>query len=337
MAADSLIGGASGTLSETTKGILDSVLNDTHGPVQTTNVGGATVVQGLGANNETQGALVESNAPVTGTLTNGNFVANVNLPANVGLAFEGLNQLVNGTSVSNYLGGLIDQALPQNFVNTNPVALEFRNSLDRAVETVLQGTGASNVVRVVTVTDSSVNNSAPQNVQITGTTGSAGSSEVVALNMTNVHPQNTVVLENIDRTVIVGQGSVRVSGNTSSTLVGDNSNQNFTGGGGGDTLVGGGGFDTLTGGQGSDLFGFNSSGHYTISDFNSGTGGDSLVFKIPGITSLQQLAPFVTNVVVAGGNTTYTFTEGSTITLVGVTPEQLSLDLISFNALNPGN
>ncbi len=343
MAADSLIGGASVGLNETTRDILNAVLNDTQGSsIQQTIVGGAKVAQGLGANNETQGALVESTAPVVGTLNNGNFVVNVNLPANVGLAFEGLNQLVNGTAISNYLDGLIAQALPQTFIDANPTALEFRNSLERAVDTVLQGTGANanNVVRVVTVTDSTANNSAPKDIQITGATRS-GNSEVVALNMTNVKPNNTVVLENIDNTVVVGQGAVRVSGNTSATVVGDSNNQVITGGGGSDTLVGGGGFDTLAGGAGADTFGFNSTGHYTLSDF-SGAGNDRLTFTIPGITNLQQLATFVTSVDTQSqsGTTTYNFGPTASITLVGVGISDLTADMITFTVpgtFNPGN
>lgn len=327
MAADSLIGGTSitNTLSVTTKNILNSALNDTQqSTIQTTAIGSATVVQGLGANNEAQGVLVESASPVVGTLSNGDFVVNVNLPANVGLTFEGLNSVVSKGAVSAYLNSLIDVALPAATTDSSNGAA-LRTSLVNAVDTALAHAGANNVVRLVNVTDSTPSGSAPADLLITAAAGS--NNEVVALNMSGIKTGNTVVLGDIGSAVIVGAGTVRVSGSTSAIVVGDNSDQVIIAGTGSDTLVGGGGFDTMVGGSGANTFGFNSAGQYTIQGAGS---GDTLGFSIPGITNINQLAALVSDVTVVNNNTTYTFVGGSTITLVGITPDQITAGLIHF-------
>lgn len=325
MAADSLIGGTSvtDTLSQTTKDIINTVLADTHGPVQTTTTGGTTVVQGLGANNEVQGVLVEAHAPVVGTFSTGVFNANVDLPANIGLTFEGPSSVVSSAAANTYLAGLIAEALPS--TSSDPVVIAERAALMNAVN-ILSQSQVDRVVRVINVTDSTANGSTPHDINIVSN-NTASNHEIIAVNLSAVHNGNTLVLGNVSSAVIVGAGSVRVSGNAPSIVIGDNSNQLITGGTGADTLVGGGGSDTLVGGTGADKYGFNAAGQYRVENAQA---ADSLGFSLPGIINIDQLAALVTNVAVVNHNATYTFIGGSTITLVGITPDQITANLIHF-------
>lgn len=333
MASDSLFGGTDTTgLSASTKGILDGVLADTQGStIQTTKVGSATFVQGLGANNEAQGALVGTNAPTTGTLTNGNFVANVNLPANVGLTIEGLSKQASNTDVTSYLKGVIDKAIPAQ--TSTPSQNQYHDQLVSNLNTLLK-TGTSlntnNVVRVVNVTDDSAKNtSGSSDIHLNAST-QANTNDVLAINMFGVNKNNTLVLTGVDKALVVGAGSVKVDGSTPTALMGDSNNQLLVGGAGADTIYGGGGSDTLTGGSSADTFGFNSAGRYTVSDF-SGKTGDAITFNIPGITSLNQLAPFVTSIDTSkAGQTTYNFAGGNAITLVGVSPADITAGMVKF-------
>jgi len=333
MAADSLIGGTSvtSTLIPTTLAIINAVLVDTHGAVQTTTVGGATVVTGIGATNNPQGVLVESAAPVTGTVVIGTTNSNIVLPAHVGLTSEGLVTQSTPTQAQTYLLGLIAEALPAN--STNPAVIAANTSLTQAVNQAIaqahtSNPNATNAVNVINVTDSTTTGSAPQNIVIT----SNNISDILAINMSAVRNGNTVLLGNANSTgvvnaVIIGPGHVAVNSNAPTLIIGDAGNQVFQGGTGQDTLVGGGGSDTLVGGSGIDVFGFNAGGQYTIQ--GAGT-GDALQFSVPGVPNLAQLIALITGVVVQDGNTTYSFAGGSTITLVGVTPDQVTANLIHF-------
>jgi Ca2+-binding RTX toxin-like protein len=326
MSADSLIGGSnvSSSLDSNTKSILDNVLNDTQGgSVVTSTLGSATVVMGLGANNETQAVIVPTTSPVHGTFTDTNFVVDVTLPTNVGLTFEGINDVVSGAESTNYLTSLINEALPSN--STNSAELAERQSLLNAVSTVVNNsTDTDNIVRVVNVLNNTSSSTAPQEIVISG---SSSSNEIVALNLNNLNSNTTVSISNIDRAVIVGNGAVRVSGDAPVSVAGDNGNQLIIGGAGSDTLVGGGGSDTLVGGSGTDLFGFNSTGNYQIQNFGT---GDGFAFRVAGISNISELNALITDSHYSGGNTTYNFVGGSSITLVGLAPNQVLADLIHF-------
>jgi Ca2+-binding RTX toxin-like protein len=324
-ASDSLIGGTSTDsaqgLSQTTIDILNNVLADTQeSSVQKTTVGGAAVVTGLGADNTPQGVLVESNATVTGTFVVGTSNSAVDLPAHVGLTSEGLATVVTPQEANTYLLGLIAQALPSD--STNSAVIAERASLTTAVNQLLKANlNTTSAVNVVNVTDSTTTTG--NDIHIT----SNNTSDILAINMTAVHNGNTLVLGNVSSAVIIGSGAVQVSGTTSAIVIGDSGNQLITGGTGSDTLVGGGGSDTLVGGTGNDTYGFNAAGQYTV---KSAGASDSLQFNIPNITNIDQLAALVTNVVVQNNNTTYSFVGGSTITLVGITPDQVTANLIHF-------
>ncbi len=151
----------------------------------------------------------------------------------------------------------------------------------------------------------------------------------IRLNEVNdFNPEVAIELNGIENAILVGPGTVSVGDNTNVHLEGDNRDQHVTGGGGNDTLVGGGGNDTLIGGSGNDVIGFNAVGNYTIEI----DGADKLAFQFDGINSLNDLLPFVTGVSEANGNVTYEFVDGAaTITLVGMTADEVTADMVIFN------
>ena len=324
--ADSITGGisASTTLSQTTKDILNSVIAGITGTGTTpsvVSVSGTSVVSGVDANNNYQGVIVQSTAPVTGTVIIGTSNNDVILPANVGLTSQGLAAVVTADVANTYLLGLIAAALPSN--STNSAVIAQRAALTTAVNQLLEANpNTTSAVNVVNVTDSTAVGS-KQNIVIS----SNNTSDILAINIAAVRNGNTLVLDNVSSAVIVGSGAVQVSGTAPAIVIGDSSNQMITGGTGSDTLVGGGGSDTLVGGTGSNTFGFNAGGQYTVRNLGE---GDSFQFNVPGVDNFAQLAALVTGSTTVNGNTTYTFVGGSTITLVGITPEQVTANLINF-------
>lgn len=325
MAADSLFGGAStiASLSQSARDLINAVLADsvsTGGSTpKTEQLAGGTLVTATGANAEAQ-VVLATNAAFSSDVDLGALVANVQAPANVAIAAEGLASQATAAQAKDYFTSLISQALP-----AGPSTQ--KEALTKAVELITTGAAApagNSAVKLISVSDSATSSGGNQ-VKVTGT---GTTSEVVALNIANLSSGKTLVVENLERAVIVGGGTVQVSGTSPSFVVGDSFNQSISGGSGADTLVGGGGSDTLAGGAGADKFGFVSGGSYTVADFGA---GDKLAFSFTGLTTFDQLAAAVTGFSQAGGNTTYSFVGGSSITLVGISPSQITADLIQFS------
>lgn len=141
-------------------------------------------------------------------------------------------------------------------------------------------------------------------------------------------PGVTMAFSNIEKLLLVGDGSARIDDDEGVMVVGDSHRQSFAGGAGNDTLVGGGGTDTLAGGAGSDVFGFIKRGHYTIMDFAEGT--DKLAFDFAGVTSNADLQTYLTGITNDQGNVTFHFGSDASITLIGVSATAL-LDGMLFN------
>jgi Ca2+-binding RTX toxin-like protein len=244
------------------------------------------------------------------------------LPANVGLTSQGLATAVTDDIASTYLLALIAAALPS--TSTNPDVIEQRQSLTTAVNQILSANpNTTSAVNVINVIDSTTVGSAPQNIVI----NSNNISDILAINMSAVRDGNTLVLGDVSSAVIVGSGTVQVSGTTPAIVIGDSADQLIIGGTGSDTLVGGGGSDTLVGGTGSNTFGFNTAGQYTVRNLDV---GDSFQFNVSGVDNFAQLAALVIGATTVNGNTTYTFIGGSTIALLGITPDQVTANLIHF-------
>lgn len=323
MAAESLLGGSSGsvdTTNPTTIALLDTILaGSTSAQVQTLS-NGSTLITGHNAQGENSSILVPSSAPVSATISDGVLNVVIQTPSNAGVGFRGLDDAVAPTQVENYLHGLIEQALPNSSTDAGVVA--YRASLVQAVNTVTQmaqNQGVENaVVRVVSVVGGQ--EGAPVVIDASSSTNN----EVFALTMDG---STAVQLQGVESAVIVGSGSVTIEGNTAANVFGDLGNQQITGGGGNDTLVGGGGNDTLVGGGGNDTFGINAAGNYTLEGLGA---GDTIAFPIVGVTSIDQLAGLVSGVVEANGSVTFEFGSAGSITLVGLSASEVTGDMIGF-------
>ena len=114
-------------------------------------------------------------------------------------------------------------------------------------------------------------------------------------------------------------------GDGDDTLDGGAGDDELSGGADNDTLDGGAGDDTLIGGSGSDTFiqNFNDVGNNTIADFNPAE--DTIDFQ--GIDSDADLSITQTS----NGGTFISAGNGSTLTIAGVTPDQLNIENVTLN------
>lgn len=338
MSSESLFGGTYSDLSPGTQQLLDAVFGDTvGGVVQTTNLGSGTLITGTGAGGVMQGAVVSaSGQAVVGEIAGDNLTLSIALPANVQLAFEGPAGAVSADVANTYLSNLVNAAFPS--TSTDPGVAQARASLVAAIDALTQSlTGGSTpgsvTLRIVAFTESG----GSSNVRAVGSNevlfeanSQAGTSELLTF-LTAALGNKTLVLKNVKAALIAGDATVRVDNAEGSFVSGDVTNQRITGGVGNDTLVGGGGNDTLTGGNGNDVFGVNLlAGNLTITDFN--VAHDKLAFTVPGISNLSDLAPHFTGLTVdQADSSTLHFGSAMSITLVGVSAEQLTVDLLKFS------
>lgn len=346
MAAESLLGGIADTISADTINLLDQYLSDTvESSAELTDLGnGSALVVGTGANGETQGAVVTGDVAVVTQINAGVMELSIQLPPGISMVFEGLSELATPEEIKTFITGQIDDQLPVD--SADPAVLALNSSLKNALSNLTnalidQGVGET-VLTIVSFTDNSSTGGVGKNILsslaaetlatlgetiVFDTTGVA-SNEVFALLLSDIQQGDILQLKGIENAVLVGSGTVQVGDNNDVNLQGDNRDQHVTGGGGNDTLVGGGGNDTLIGGGGDDVIGFNATGNYNIEI----DGADKLAFQFDGINSLNDLLPFVTGVSEADGNVTYEFLDGeATITLVGMTADEVTADMVIFN------
>jgi parallel beta-helix repeat protein len=111
----------------------------------------------------------------------------------------------------------------------------------------------------------------------------------------------------------------QITGNAGNNLIdGAAGNDTINGGAGNDTIIGGAGDDRLTGGPGADVFRFGpQSGHDVITDF--GAGGEKDVIDISAFKS----AGIAASLHDVGSDLLISFTNGDSITLLGVHANQL--------------
>jgi len=324
MASDSIIGAVGNNLSNESKSLLTEVIAQIKGTAAYVSVGESTAVFGPGDAGAIVGSLPASKAAIAGELKDTNFVANVELPANTGVNFQGPSTNVTTEAAADYFNALIDAALPKG--NESPAVQEKAQSLKTAVDVVKSiGPAADATVRYVEVV-STAQAGASGSVKIVGSGSSA--KEIVAINTAQLGTNQQLILQDLEKVVLVNKADVVVTGTKAALVVGDNADQKITGGQGADTLVGGGGNDTLVGGAGSDTFGFVSGGRFVLGDFNPTN--DKLTFEIPGISNFNQLASLVTRVENTASGVVYTFGNAGSITLVGISSAEVTADLISF-------
>jgi Ca2+-binding RTX toxin-like protein len=329
MSADSIVGEVGNNLSDESKAILAEVVAQITGTAAYVNVGGATAVYGTQSTGVITGVLPASNSAVVGDLKDTNFTVGVELPANIGINFTGPANNVSVELAADYFSGLILAAMPKN--NPDPVVQSKAQSLQAAVSVVKNAAvNGDTSVRYVELTNVQPSG-AGGNVKIVG---SGAANEVVAINTAQLVGNQQLILQDLDKVILVNKADVVVTGTKAAVVVGDNADQKITGGQGADTLVGGGGSDTLVGGSGSDTFGFVSGGNVQIGDFNFRE--DKFAFSLEGVNNFQDLVKLVTQVQETSTGVTYTFGGAGvgTITLMGVRDSDINADLIKFTIGN---
>lgn len=346
MALDSLLGGASGSgqagqdaftsLSPETQAIINALLNDTVGGQAsvTTLAGGGAILSSQGAGGEVQSALMPTPGDtngIQGTVTNGDVQLNVDLPAGVSTTLQGKDAQSVGQA-NNYIQSVADQYLPSNSTDPNVRAANTEVMADVKSAISQFAPTDSVAVRFVAVSSDAPSTSTGTRPDVTFDAGAGTGKELMAFVMGDIGSTNTLVLKNVESAVIVGSGSARIEGSTGGTLTGSLGNQALGGGSGNDTLVGGSGTDTLTGGLGSDTFGVTSfNAHLTVTDFQVGV--DVLGFKLDGVTTIGQLAALYTGATSTADGTgaVVHFGPNLDITLIGVAPSQLTLDMLKLS------
>lgn len=322
MAADSVVGAIGNNLSTESKEFLQQVLTQITGTVAIQDVGGAKAVYGTESTGLITGALPGVNSVVFGSLKDTNFAVDVVLPANIGVNFQGPSTNVSVQKAVDFFNELIAKELPVG--NTNPDVQAKAQALLNAVDLVEQVVDNNNAaVRYLDVKNTQTTPTG--NVKLVGV---AGANEIVAINAGDLGKQQQLILQDLEKVILVNQANVIVEGSKSTLVIGDNADQSITGGQGADTLVGGGGSDTLVGGAGSDTFGFASNGNFRIGDFN--VKEDKFAFNLEGVNNFQDLVKLVTKVEETSSGVTYTFANNSVITLVGMKDSDITADLISF-------
>lgn len=343
MAAESLLGGIGDSLSADTISLLDQYLTDTvESTAELTDLGnGSALLVGTGANGEIQGAVIAGNVAVVAQVNAGVMQLAIQLPPDVSIAFEGLSGLATPEEIEAFVAGQIDDALPLD--STDPSVLALNSSLKNALSNITNSLVNQDihVLTIVGFSDNSGSDAVGKQIlsslaaNVSNTAGEtivfdasdAASNEVFALLLSDIQQNDILQLQGIENAMLVGSGTVQVGDDNDVNLQGDNRDQHVTGGGGNDTLVGGGGNDTLIGGGGDDVIGFNAIGNYTIEI----DGADKLAFQFDGINTLDDLLPFVTDVSEANGNVTYEFLDGAaTITLIGMTADEVTADMVIF-------
>jgi len=342
MSTESLFGGVDleTTLNSESIDLLNAFLTDTvGGSVTLGSFDGSTLLVSSGDSAEKQGVLLPDDSDeLQGTMNDGVIRLDLQLPEDVGFMFEGEDN-ITPTAVDTYLREIIETYLP---VGENDY---LRNALLNAVTDIIdtmEGLGATVAVRFVeflsadgTTIAGAVPNGAAAAVgastEAIFDAAGTGAETVFAFNMANLSDINTLVLRNVNNAAIVGSGQVRVDGTTGAVLTSDSASQSLTGGDGNDTLIGGGGSDTLTGGAGSDVFGFDFAhlGNYTVTDFNLAS--DKIAIDMANVTDIGALLGAMRAVQETSSGVTFYFDGNVSVTLVGISAEQLTASMVQFD------
>lgn len=336
MAADSLFGGGGGALpdllGQESLDLLNKFLTDTVGGSSSTqSVGDSTFLSGTGENGETQGALLPTGSSITGTINNGTLQLEISLPRGLGFVFAGLDE-ATADSVGLFLYTIVNSYIP---LGVNDA---LRESLLAAVDDLIssiKALGLPNlVVRVVDFMDeeSSTGSLAHERLAAPSSevnfSATSSDNELFAFNLRNLSADEILVIKGVENALVSGNGAIRVEGNAGVRITSDSNDQLIIGGGGNDTLIGGGGNDTLTGGDGDDVFAFARLGNFLITDFDPTH--DTFTFKIPGVTNVQELLAIVTDATQTSTGVTFDFGGQGSITLVGISADELTADMVKF-------
>ena len=325
---DSVLGSIAGynNLSNSAKALFAEVLQDQVGGLAGTTftpITGGTLAVGQGAGGVVQGVVVtDTGAAVTAELNAGSLQVNVGLPAGVAVAFQGQpTGVAPGTGLA-YVSGLIEDAM-------GPEASVAKDALLKGTAAIFNAVGAT--AENVNVNIVSLNGSGSDGTGNVTFTGQTESTDVMAFVMSGLTPNQTLVLQDVQSSLIVGGGTIQLQGSNGAVIAADTANQVIIGGIGNDTLIGGGGHDTLTGGEGANVFGVNTaSGSLVLADFDVKV--DKLAFDFDGINRWEDLGPYFTGVTTdAQGNAVAEFGDLYNITFVGVRAEDITTDFLKFD------
>lgn len=358
----SLIGGQTGQLDQTTTTVLTNVLTGSQVTAVTTLAGGGTVITGRDSvsgavdnvfiaptNTQSQGGVntpqpisVNNLGSVSGAATLVVTAPPAVIAAPIATTFTPTSLRDTSTQLADFIvadlrppetGGVggVAAGLGGTTVagggSSEVSRVAFQAAVQNAMEIIIpKAAGAS--LQVVTPGTSAAQTA--QSSSEIAIIGNANREQLLAVNLAPVADDKIVALENIENALLIGNGAVRISGNQPAVVAGDNADQVIIGGGGSDTLVGGGGSDTLNGGAGNDVYGITGGAGSNLRIEGFSVGQDSLAFKLPGVTNFEQLVARVSVVNFVNGNIVATFADGSTVTLVGVTPDQLTASLAAF-------
>jgi hypothetical protein len=328
-----VLDGSTGNLGTDALAVANRVLGDTvSGTLQTATVGTSTLLVGTDAQGAKQGLLTPGTQALSGALNDGALQLQVQLPANLGFAFQGRDS-VQPQAASEFLNSVVDSYVPASLAGDTGAT--YRASLQNAVSDVMSGLQSGGtqgiVVRMVQFVSGKP---APQRMQpqalgdsqdVVLDAGSSSSSEVFAVALAGLGATDTLVLKGVEGAVLAGAGRVRVDGSAGARIASDLAAQTVTGSAGNDVLVGNGN-DVLTGGAGADVFGIAGIGHYTIMDLTKGV--DKLAFK--GVSSVEQLVSFVTGVTDDSVGLTINFGPNVSVQLVGVHAGDLSASMVQI-------
>lgn len=338
MAVESILGGVGGdTISEDSKALIAAFMGDTiAGTAEVADLGnGGFSVFGTGASGELQGVVASGDVAVAATVQDGTITLNVALPAGVSLGLQGPQGDVTVAAAKEYFQGQINAVLPAD--STDPVIVAYRDNLNKALDILMGELGGKANVKIVTITDNTGANTGALGESATATgagnvitfesASTSATTEVLTFLMSQVQAGNTLELKNVASALLIGDGSVMITGNQGAKIVGDIGNQKIVGSAGADTLVGGGGTDVLVGSGGNDVYGIKDGGNVTI----VADKGDSFGFKFDGLTTLEQLLSFVTKVDDSGAGLHVEFAGGAlSVTLVGLHAADVTADMIKF-------
>lgn len=354
MAAESLLGTHVVNIpSQAAKVLIDKFLSDSNpASLKQGDAGnGASVIVYSGGNGDVNIAITPPGRATAGSLSEGPGKSlEFQLPADTGLVSKNIDA-DDAATAQDYVKGIVDKYLPDNAANPAAAVQKAAiiDALARALD--LAGTGSAINVTIRNIdfftgnTSANQPDSGQQALAVLDASGAyqgadslvgaddvlldAGSSEGNQLFVVNLAglADRTLVLQNVDAAVLAAGGTVSVAGSTPIRITSDSMAQNITGGGGADTLIGTGN-DTLAGGAGADVFGFTGVGHYVISDFD--TAGDALVFDVAGIGNLGELKARVTSVVATSTGISYNFGPDASVTLVGLSVDDLTAGMIKF-------
>jgi len=337
------IGGLSEQVQQEAESVLAAILGGTEALANITNIievgdSGAVSAVAEAVNGQVQSILVVNDTAVEEVVVN-NGLFETMISATAGID-------INSTASETALAGGEEVATYLNTQLTANLSAPDADVLQASLETVnlaLQAAGVTSAnvqVTEITTAEGSTNNAVVLDFSVLPE-GADSQNVVQSLVMDST---STVQIIGATAVVATGGGTVEIGGGVAGqagTLVaGDTSDQTFIGGLGADTMIGGAGNDSIVGGAG-DTIGFNAAGNTSISGFGDESSSNGpldveFYFQFEGINNVVDVNSHITHVLgmetagTANEQITYVFDTGMTVTLVGVTADQVLAEMVTF-------